>query len=89
MNVLQSTAAAAERVFEFLEEPEQTPDKADSINIIDQNGNSTLKGQVTFENVVFGYTPEKTIIHNFNAYIKQGAQVAIVGPTGAGKATIV
>ena len=89
MNVLQSTAAAAERVFEFLEEPEQTPDKVDSINIIDQNGNSTLKGQVTFENVVFGYTPEKTIIHNFNAYIKQGAQVAIVGPTGAGKTTIV
>ena len=89
MNVLQSTAAAAERVFEFLEEPEQTPDKADSINIIDENGNSILKGQVTFENVVFGYTPEKTIIHNFNAYIKQGAQVAIVGPTGAGKTTIV
>ena len=89
MNVLQSTAAAAERVFEFLEEPEQTPDKANSINIIDENGNSTLKGQVTFENVVFGYTPEKTIIHNFNAYIKPGAQVAIVGPTGAGKTTIV
>ncbi len=89
MNVLQSTAAAAERVFEFLEEPEQTPDKADSINIIDENGNSTLKGQVTFKNVVFGYTPEKTIIHNFNAYIKPGAQVAIVGPTGAGKTTIV
>lgn len=89
MNVLQSTAAAAERVFEFLEEPEQIPDKANSINIMDKNGNSTLKGQVTFENVVFGYTPEKTIIHNFNAYIKQGAQVAIVGPTGAGKTTIV
>ena len=89
MNVLQSTAAAAERVFEFLEEPEQTPDKADSINIMDKNGNSTLKGQVTFENVVFGYTPEKTIIHNFSAHIKQGAQVAIVGPTGAGKTTIV
>ena len=89
MNVLQSTAAAAERVFEFLEEPEHTPDKADSINIIDENGNSTLKGQVTFENVVFGYTPEKTIIHNFNAYIKPGSQVAIVGPTGAGKTTIV
>ena len=89
MNVLQSTAATAERVFEFLEEPEQIPDKADSINIIDKNGNSTLKGQVTFENVVFGYTPEKTIIHNFNAYIKPGSQVAIVGPTGAGKTTIV
>lgn len=89
MNVLQSTAAAAERVFEFLEEPEQTPDKENSINIMDENGNSTLKGQVTFENVIFGYTPEKTIIHNFSAYIKQGAQVAIVGPTGAGKTTIV
>lgn len=89
MNVLQSTAAAAERVFEFLEEPEQTPDKADYINIMDKSGNSTLKGQVTFENVVFGYTPEKTIIHNFSAHIKQGAQVAIVGPTGAGKTTIV
>ena len=89
MNVLQSTAAAAERVFEFLEEPEQTPDKADSINSMDKNGNSTLKGQVTFENVVFGYTPEKIIIHNFSAHIKQGAQVAIVGPTGAGKTTIV
>ena len=89
MNVLQSTAAAAERVFEFLEEPEQTPDKENSVNIIDENGSSTLKGQVTFKNVVFGYTPEKTIIHNFSAYIKQGAQVAIVGPTGAGKTTIV
>jgi len=89
MNVLQSPAAAAERVFEFLEEPEQTPDKENSVNIMDENGNSTLKGQVTFENVVFGYTPEKTIIHNFSAYIKQGAQVAIVGPTGAGKTTIV
>lgn len=89
MNVLQSTAAAAERVFEFLQEPEQTPDKENSVNIMDENGNSTLKGQVTFENVVFGYTPEKTIIHNFSAYIKQGAQVAIVGPTGAGKTTIV
>ena len=89
MNVLQSTAAAAERVFEFLEEPEQTPDKENSINIMDEKGNSTLKGQVTFENVIFGYTPEKTIIHNFSAYIKQGAQVAIVGPTGAGKTTIV
>lgn len=89
MNILQSTAAAAERVFEFLEEPEQTPDKENSVNIMDENGNSTLKGQVTFENVVFGYTPEKTIIHNFSAYIKQGAQVAIVGPTGAGKTTIV
>ena len=89
MNVLQSTAAAAERVFEFLEEPEQTPNKENSVNIMDENGNSTLKGQVTFENVVFGYTPEKTIIHNFSTYIKQGAQVAIVGPTGAGKTTIV
>lgn len=89
MNVLQSTAAAAERVFEFIEEPEQEPDKKDSVNIYDENGNNTIKGNVTFENVVFGYTPDKTIIHNFSAYVKQGAQVAIVGPTGAGKTTIV
>ncbi len=89
MNVLQSTAAAAERVFEFIEEPEQEPDKKDSVNIYDENGNNTIKGNVTFENVIFGYTPDKTIIHNFSAYVKQGAQVAIVGPTGAGKTTIV
>ncbi len=83
MNVLQSTAAAAERVFEFLEEPEQvldTPTDVDKTNI---------KGDVTFDHVVFGYNPDKVIIHDFSAEIKAGQQIAIVGPTGAGKTTIV
>ena len=83
MNVLQSTAAAAERVFIFLEEPEETEDKAECKSI--QN----IKGSVSFENVHFGYDPEKIIIHDFSAHIKAGQRVAIVGPTGAGKTTIV
>ncbi len=89
MNVLQSTAAAAERVFEFLEEEEEIPDAANPVSIRDEEGNLRLKGNVTFEDVVFGYDPEKIIIHDFNAYIARGSQVAIVGPTGAGKTTIV
>jgi ATP-binding cassette subfamily B protein len=89
MNILQATAAAAERVFEFLEEEEETPDCENPINIRDEEGNIRIKGNVTFENVVFGYTPDKVIIHDFSAYIARGSQVAIVGPTGAGKTTIV
>ncbi len=89
MNILQSTAAAAERVFEFLEEQEETPDTETPLNIRDENGNITVKGSVTFEDVVFGYNPDKIIIHDFSAYIKRGSQIAIVGPTGAGKTTIV
>jgi ATP-binding cassette subfamily B protein len=89
MNILQATAAAAERVFEFLEEEEETPDCENPINIRDEEGNIRIKGNVTFENVVFGYTPDKVIIHDFSAYIVRGSQVAIVGPTGAGKTTIV
>lgn len=82
-NLLQSTAAAAERVFEFLheEEEEQFAENPASIE--------NIKGQVTFENVSFGYNKDKTIINNFNANIKQGQKVAIVGPTGAGKTTMV
>lgn len=89
MNILQATAAAAERVFEFLEEEEETPDCENPISIRDEDGNIRIKGNVTFENVVFGYNPEKIIIHDFSAYIARGSQVAIVGPTGAGKTTIV
>ena len=82
-NMLQSTAAAAERVFEFLEQPEEEP----SI----QNPTSTagLSGQVTFDHVQFGYQEDKTIIKDFCATIKPGQKVAIVGPTGAGKTTMV
>lgn len=89
MNILQSTAAAAERVFEFLDEKEEEPDTANPVQIYDANGNLTIKGNVDFEHVQFGYDPEKIIIHDFNAHIKAGDQIAIVGPTGAGKTTIV
>ncbi len=83
MNVLQSTAAAAERVFEFLEEPEQTADTPADVD------KSHIRGDVTFDHVVFGYNPDKIIIHDFSAEVKAGQQIAIVGPTGAGKTTIV
>ncbi|HOE81276.1 MAG TPA: ABC transporter ATP-binding protein [bacterium] len=82
-NVFQSTAAAAERVFEFLEEEEELPDPAQPKEL------KTVKGAVDFVNVVFGYTPEKIIINNFSATIKPGQKIAIVGPTGAGKTTMV
>jgi ATP-binding cassette subfamily B multidrug efflux pump len=82
-NVLQSTAAAAEHVFEFLEEPDEV---AESLNPIQL---SSVKGSVSFNDVVFGYNPEKTIIKGFTASIKAGQRVAIVGPTGAGKTTVV
>lgn len=82
-NVLQSTAAAAERVFEFLEEEEEAEDIKNPANIED------IVGEVSFKNVHFGYNPEKTIINDFTTNIKPGQRVAIVGPTGAGKTTIV
>lgn len=82
-NVLQQTAAAAERVFEFLGEEEEVPEAADPIAV------DTIKGEVSFENVRFGYKPETTIINNFSAVIRDGQKIAIVGPTGAGKSTII
>lgn len=82
-NAFQATAAAAERVFEFLEEPEE--DTEENKPAIDFD----VKGNVVFENVKFGYEEGKEIIHNFSADIKAGQRVAIVGPTGAGKTTIV
>jgi ATP-binding cassette subfamily B multidrug efflux pump len=82
-NVLQSTAAAAERVFEFLDEAEET---AEPVNAVKPDG---IKGSVSFQNVHFGYSPDKVIINNFSAEIKPGQKIAIVGPTGAGKTTIV
>ncbi|NCB32386.1 MAG: ABC transporter ATP-binding protein [Erysipelotrichia bacterium] len=89
MNVLQSTAASAERVFEFLDEPEESSDSVNPISIRDEQGNLTIRGDVAFENVHFGYSPDKIIISDFSAIVKAGQQVAIVGPTGAGKTTIV
>ena len=82
-NVLQSTAAAAERVFEFLDAEEESPDPVDAVKP------AVVKGNVSFKNVSFGYTPERVIIHNFSAEIKPGQKIALVGPTGAGKTTIV
>ncbi len=82
-NVLQSTAAAAERVFEFLDEPEEKAEGKDLVKL------THVKGEVEFDNVVFGYRPDQTIIKGLSAHIKPGQRVAIVGPTGAGKTTLV
>jgi len=82
-NVLQSTAAAAERVFEFLSEKEEVTDISKPVEL------AVIKGEVRFEQVVFGYTPDKMIIKDFTARILPGQKVAIVGPTGAGKTTMV
>ena len=84
-NMLQSMAAASERVFEFLGEPEEEQ-KADPARRADP---ACIDGQVTFDHVKFGYTPEKTVIRDFSCDVKPGQKVAIVGPTGAGKTTMV
>lgn len=82
---LQSTAAAGERVFEFLDEHEMPNED----NITKHLAKSKVKGEIEFRNVKFGYTPGKTIIKNFSAKAKPGQKIAIVGPTGAGKTTMV
>ncbi len=82
-NVLQSTMAAAERVFEFIQEDEEVPEPEKPVHLDNPVGN------VSFRSVRFGYDPEKVVIHNFSADIRPGQKVAIVGPTGAGKTTIV
>ena len=84
-NMLQSMAAAAERVFEFLNEPEEQ-----QTALLEHRADpAIIDGQVSFDHVRFGYTPEKTIIHDFTCNVKPGQKVAIVGPTGAGKTTMV
>ena len=80
---LQSAAAAGERVFEFLEESELADESAKTMSLTD------VKGNVEFENVTFGYSKDKVIIHNFSASVEAGQKIAIVGPTGAGKTTMV
>ena len=82
-NVLQQTMAAAERVFEFLGEEEESPDKVSPVDT------DKIEGRVTFENVHFGYSQDKIIINDFSADIERGQKIAIVGPTGAGKTTMV
>ncbi len=82
---VQSTVAAGERVFEFLEEKEMD-DQNEITTYLDKD---KVKGEIEFKNVKFGYTKDKTIIKNFSAKVKSGQKIAIVGPTGAGKTTIV
>jgi ATP-binding cassette subfamily B protein len=82
-NVLQQTAAAAERVFEFLNEDEEAVETTSPVQL------GPIAGAVEFQHVRFGYSPEKAIIHDFSASIKPGQKIAIVGPTGAGKTTMV
>ncbi len=81
--MLQAMIASAERVFEFLEQPEEIETKKGNIDLV------KLKGKVEFNHVKFGYDPETPIINDFNAKIQEGQKIAIVGPTGAGKTTIV
>ena len=83
INQVQSMSAASERVFEFLEEKEETQTIENPVQL------STIEGAITFQNVQFGYKEDQTIIHNFSAQALPGQKVAIVGPTGAGKTTIV
>ena len=82
-NVLQSTAAAAERVFEFIDEPEETREGRDLVKL------EKVKGGVEFDNVTFGYNPGEPVIKGLSARVKPGQRVAIVGSTGAGKTTLV
>lgn len=82
-NILQQTAAASERVFEFLNESEEIKETENPVQL------PAVQGQVEFRDVHFGYNPEKIIINDFSAVVKPGQKVAIVGPTGAGKTTMV
>jgi ATP-binding cassette subfamily B multidrug efflux pump len=82
-NVLQQTAAAAERIFEFLGEEEEIPDVENPVQL------EKVEGEVVFQNVRFGYSPDKIIIKNFSVDVKPGQKIALVGPTGAGKTTMV
>ena len=82
-NMLQSTAAASERVFEFLDEEEEEQTVPNPVST------ENLEGRVEFDHVHFGYNPDHIIIHDFNAKVEPGQKIAIVGPTGAGKTTMV
>lgn len=83
MNTLQSTMAASERVFEFLDEQEECAEVSNPVSV------DSVQGDIVFDHVSFGYDPSKIIIHDFSINIHAGQKIAIVGPTGAGKTTIV
>ncbi|MEY7999710.1 ABC transporter ATP-binding protein [Clostridium sp. Mt-5] len=82
-NILQQTAASAERIFEFLEEKEEVPETSGAVKL------ENIQGHVEFKDVHFGYDPDKIIINDFSASVTPGQRIAIVGPTGAGKTTII
>ena len=82
MTQIQTMIASVERVMEFMDEPEEKDAKENPTDI------STLKGNIKFEHVKFGYNPDKIVINDFNAEVKDGQKIAIVGPTGAGKTTL-
>lgn len=94
-NVLQQTAAASERVFKFLDEEEEVPESASALSVNrdkdvpDSDTLISVNGEVGFDHIAFGYNPDKIIIRDFSAMVKPGQKIAIVGPTGAGKTTIV
>jgi ATP-binding cassette subfamily B protein len=83
LDILQQTAAAAERVFEFLDEPEEIAEAAQPVEL------PAVRGEVEFDHVHFGYDPDKIVINDFSATARPGQKIAIVGPTGAGKPTMV
>ena len=83
VNLLQSTVAAAERVFELLDEEEQEPENKELKKL------ENIRGEITFDHVRFGYTPDRILISDMNVHVAPGQKVAIVGPTGAGKTTLV
>ncbi len=89
LNTIQTMVAAAERVFNLLNETEEEKNCENPVKITDENGVSKIQGNVTFENVRFGYDPDKIIINDFSMFVAPGKDVAIVGPTGAGKTTLV
>lgn len=82
-NIIQMTMAASERVFNFLESPEEVPDAEDALPALENSG------AVDFDHIHFGYDADKPVINDFTAHVKPGSKVAIVGPTGAGKSTII
>ncbi|MGO4940187.1 ABC transporter ATP-binding protein [Fundicoccus sp. Sow4_D5] len=83
VSMMQTMAAAGERVFEFLDEDEESQTEGDILDV------SQVKGEIQFDHVAFGYNPDQTIINDFSARVKPGQKVALVGPTGAGKTTVV
>lgn len=89
MNSLQMAAAAAGRIFDFLEQEELSDESDKTRKLIKEDGSGHVRGDVEFKNVRFGYSPDKIIIPDFSAKVKAGMKVAIVGPTGAGKTTMV